>query len=360
MREEYERDLHHAWMILETDELYKEDYQMRMLMENAIPGLLSVRGQGKDDKSQYRYEISGKISVKAKGEKEHWKFADLENFMRQFIQVLYAVKNYLLDVNCLSLDPGHIYVSDEIYYFCYCPGVEGNILEKFHELTYQMRMLMENAIPGLLSVRGQGKDDKSQYRYEISGKISVKAKGEKEHWKFADLENFMRQFIQVLYAVKNYLLDVNCLSLDPGHIYVSDEIYYFCYCPGVEGNILEKFHELTEYFVRETDYEQKEAVYLAYELHKASMEENYNIEYALERILEKKENEMESIQPEKKVGYDLQEELILDDWIAEQEMKGQVVKDRQSVWGFLNQRLQKRRKKRESQWDEIMADDSEE
>ena len=26
MREEYERDLHHAWMILETDELYKEDY----------------------------------------------------------------------------------------------------------------------------------------------------------------------------------------------------------------------------------------------------------------------------------------------------------------------------------------------
>lgn len=170
----------------------------------------------------------------------------------------------------------------------------------------------------------------------------------------------MRQFIQVLYAVKNYLLDVNCLSLDPGHIYVSDEIYYFCYCPGLEGNILEKFHELTEYFVRETDYEQKEAVYLAYELHKASMEENYNIEYALERILEKKENEMESIQPEKKAGYDLQEELILDDWIAEQEMKGQVVKDRQSVWGFLNQRLQKRRKKRESQWDEIMADDSEE
>ena len=144
----------------------------------------------------------------------------------------------------------------------------------------------------------------------------------------------MRQFIQMLYAVKNYLLDVNCLSLDPGHIYVSDEIYYFCYCPGLEGNILEKFHELTEYFVRETDYEQKEAVYLAYELHKASMEENYNIEYALERILEKKENEMESIQP--------------------------VVKDRQSVWGFLNQRIQKRRKKRESQWDEIMADDSEE
>ena len=67
---------------------------------------------------------------------------------------------------------------------------------------------------------------------------------------------------------------------------------------------------------------------------------------------------MESIQPEKKAGYDLQEELILDDWIADQELKGQVVKDRQSVWGFLNQRLQKRRKKRESQWAALPAAES--
>ena len=61
MREEYERDLHHAWMILETDELYKEDYQMRMLMENAIPGLLSVRGQGKERKRALEICRSGKI-----------------------------------------------------------------------------------------------------------------------------------------------------------------------------------------------------------------------------------------------------------------------------------------------------------
>lgn len=250
MKEEYERDLHHAWMILETDTIYREDYQMRMLTENTIPGLLAVRGQGKDDKSQYRYEISGKISMQAKGEKEHWKFLELENFMRQFIQILYVIKNYLLDVNCLSLEPGHIYISDTTYYFCYCPGTEGNIMEKFHELT--------------------------------------------------------------------------------------------------------------EYFVRETDYEQKEAVYLAYELHKASLEENYNIEYALEQILERKEKEMENMQPEKREGYDLQEELILDDWIAEQEMKGQVVSDRQSVWGFLNQRLQKRKKKRESQWDDVLDEPVEE
>lgn len=47
MREEYERDLHHAWMILETDELYKEDYQMRMLMEKCDSRTLVGKRAGK-------------------------------------------------------------------------------------------------------------------------------------------------------------------------------------------------------------------------------------------------------------------------------------------------------------------------
>ena len=47
MREEYERDLHHAWMILETDELYKEDYQMRMLREKMIKASTATRSVGR-------------------------------------------------------------------------------------------------------------------------------------------------------------------------------------------------------------------------------------------------------------------------------------------------------------------------
>ena len=47
MKESYERDLNHAWMLLEVDQIYQEDYQMRMLMENDVPGLLTVCGQGR-------------------------------------------------------------------------------------------------------------------------------------------------------------------------------------------------------------------------------------------------------------------------------------------------------------------------
>ena len=60
MKETFERDLHHSWMILEIDHVYAEDYQMRMLLDNQIPELLEIRGQGENEKSRYRYKITGK------------------------------------------------------------------------------------------------------------------------------------------------------------------------------------------------------------------------------------------------------------------------------------------------------------
>ena len=40
------RDWNHMYFILERPEFYEEDYQMRMLQENKIEGLLQVSGQG--------------------------------------------------------------------------------------------------------------------------------------------------------------------------------------------------------------------------------------------------------------------------------------------------------------------------
>ena len=102
---EIERELRHTWMIFEFDKIYEEDYQMKMIYSNSIPGLLSVQGQGMDEKSRYRYEISGKISMKVLGERESWSYLQMESFMRQFIQILKEMDHYLLNVNCLSLNP---------------------------------------------------------------------------------------------------------------------------------------------------------------------------------------------------------------------------------------------------------------
>ena len=173
----------------------------------------------------------------------------------------------------------------------------------------------------------------------------MKVLGERESWSYFQMENFMRQFIQVLKEMDNYLLNVNCLSLNPEHIYWNDGKFYFSYCPALEQDLWEKFHELTEYFVRETNYEDKEAIYFAYELHKSSMEENYNIEEILEKILERKEAEMDRMKEDvKEMSYELEDDRILDDWAGEQELKNHVLRERLGVWGFVSRKLQRNSK----------------
>lgn len=224
--------------------------------------------------------------------------------------------------------------------------------DQIYEEDYQMRMIQANTIPGLLRVCGQGKDEKSRYRYDISGKSSVTTLREKEKMGYHWIEGFMKQLVKVLYEVNNYLLDVGCLNLNPAHIYRQNDQFYFCYCPALNGNIWEEFHALTEYFVREVDYDDKEGIYLAYELHKASMEDNYNIEQALERILERKEMEIEKMKPNRKdESYELEEDMILDDWAGEQETGGHVLRDREGVWGYLSRRIRKKNKERWEDWE---------
>ena len=55
----------------------------------------------------------------------------------------------------------------------------------------------------------------------------------------------------------------------------------------------EEFHRLTEYFVSEVNYREKEGVHFAYSIHKASMEENYSIERIMNELVE-------AVQEEKK------------------------------------------------------------
>lgn len=218
-------------------------------------------------------------------------------------------------------------------------------IDKIYEEDYQMKMLTSNSIPGMLMVQGQGVDEKSRYRYEISGKISMKVLGERESWSYTKMEEFVQQFIQVLKEMDNYLLNVNCLSLDPEHIFWSDGNYYFSYCPMLEQDLWKSFHELSEYFVKETNYEDKDAIYFAYELHKSSMEENYNIEEILEKIMERKIQEIEQEQEKAKdMSYDLKEDRVLDEWAEEQGLGNNVVRDKPGVWGFVSRKLQRNNK----------------
>lgn len=154
-----------------------------------------------------------------------------------------------------------------------------------YEEDYQMRMLENNEIPGIMKGSGCGRDGESRYTYYTGGRVSMEKKFEKENMKRDSIMNFTGQFMKIVENLKDYLLDPGKLCLDPSCIFEKDGSYSFCYVPVLEKDPYQSFHEITEFFVRKLDYRDMEGIYLAYMLHKATLQEDYDLKKILEEYL---------------------------------------------------------------------------
>ena len=123
---------------------------------------------------------------------------------------------------------------------------------------YQNKMLEENQVEGLLEMHGRGMDDKSCYDYDVSGKVSMKALYEKHTMSGEEIKILLKSILRVVKEVERYLLNVNCILMDPEYIFYTEEKYYFCYYPPKEKSLWEGFHHLSEYLVKCADYQDKE------------------------------------------------------------------------------------------------------
>lgn len=150
-------------------------------------------------------------------------------------------------------------------------------MEKAYEEDYQMPMLRQNQIPGILEVEGCSMEGRSRYTYEVGGFSTMKVLYEKAPLKKQSIREIVDSLLAVVEELEEFMLNPNCLILDPEYIYYREGQWYFCYLPGMEGEMERAFHELTEYFVKTLDYGDTEAIFLAYELHKASLREHYDL-----------------------------------------------------------------------------------
>lgn len=158
---------------------------------------------------------------------------------------------------------------------------------------YQIAMLRENKIPGILETDVRYIDGRCHYYYDISGKVSLKTRYEKRRLCNEDMKQFVAALLRTIPMLQKYMLDSNYLLLQPEYIFYEDEDIFFCYYPCCETDAKEEFHKLTEFFVQEVDYKEEEGLHLAYTLHKATMEENYSIEKIMEKLISKEEEEQQ-------------------------------------------------------------------
>lgn len=239
--------------------------------------------------------------------------------------------------------------------------------EELYQEDYQIRMLKINHPEGLLEIGGRGMNGKSYYDYNVSGKISVKAMYERGKIGNGDIKEFLVQFRSVLRTVEKYLLNIHCILLDPEYIFYEEDHFYFCYYPPARQDIWEAFHELTEYLVRQADYQDPECVRIVFLLHKETMEENYSLDKIISECLRNSEEELgrnlrkETLEEvmnepmEQRTAYDTREH----DWITEQEMGSSILKETENLWTPVKRFLNRHKKSKWGDWDGLYIEEEE-
>lgn len=167
--------------------------------------------------------------------------------------------------------------------------------------SYEMKMLINNQIQGLLNMELRTIDGDEEYYYNITGKQPMTVLFQKETLKEQQIRGILLQIINTLKRGKEYLLLEQNFILSPEYIYLDleelkPELIYFS---NYKKSIREQLLQLIEYMMDKVDYEDKKAVFLIYGIYKVSREEHITFEKLLKFLEEKKELEEELQRKEK-------------------------------------------------------------
>lgn len=148
---------------------------------------------------------------------------------------------------------------------------------------YQLKMMQQNQIDGLLSPAIRQMDSEIEYDYTITGCQSLQSYVEGEAISGRLLAALIEALCQVLEELERYMLDGDHLALRPEFIYVESRnemivSVKYCLFPFRSEKVEEQIRELMKFVLNEMDYQEKRAVDLAYELFQEASQEMINMQ----------------------------------------------------------------------------------
>lgn len=148
----------------------------------------------------------------------------------------------------------------------------GNFLMIKDEETdsFEMRMIRNNNIKGLLAVSTRQINNQYIYMYNISGKNNMSEIYGKHKMSSSELKSFIAGLKNVIEGTKNYLLNESGIILEETYIFKdtnSDE-FYFVYYKDDNTGLWDKLKNLFEYIIGIIDHSDNEAVTLGYGIYK--------------------------------------------------------------------------------------------
>ncbi|GLB32107.1 hypothetical protein LAD12857_40300 [Lacrimispora amygdalina] len=151
---------------------------------------------------------------------------------------------------------------------------------------YEINMLKENQINGLLKFHLKQIDSRSYFYYEITSKQPLNRILEFHSLNKEELKGLIAGIAQVLNRLPVYLLKEDQILLQPEFIYLEPDHFLvsLCLVPGRDRKFSEEMTELLRYLLGKVNHQDKECVVMAYALYQESLKDNYSIDTLTELV----------------------------------------------------------------------------
>jgi hypothetical protein len=151
---------------------------------------------------------------------------------------------------------------------------------------YEVNMLKENQINGLLKFQLKQVDNRKYFYYEITSKQPLSRILEFHSINKQELKNLITGIAQILNRLPSYLLKEDQILLQPEFIYIEPEQFYvyLCLIPGRDRKFSEEMSELLRYLLGKINHQDKECVVMAYALYQESVKDNYGMDALAELV----------------------------------------------------------------------------
>ena len=169
----------------------------------------------------------------------------------------------------------------------------------FDPEDFEVRMLLENNIYGLLRFGYEIIDGKAKLLYEISSKqslVAVFGAQKISSRMLCGLVDFLKNITDEL---EEYLLDPDNIMLKKECIFteLSSGCFFGCYNPYYKGDLKVELGILFDELLSEIDYDDPEAVRLAYALNREVHKENFTIDSIFKLACAKEDKNENAVQP---------------------------------------------------------------
>ncbi len=245
-------------------------------------------------------------------------------------------------------------------------------LEVPYKDNYQIHMLNHNDIPGLLKIKGSGRDGHARYTYRVNGGNSMEKEFTGKEIKKEDVRRFARDLIETVDRLKEYMLNPDGILLSPELIFIRDGRYRFCYLP-VSGNterrsLCASFHLMTEYFVKNLDYRDMSGILFVYKMHKETMTENYELKKIIEECRreekiwekeQKKRSEKKNSFPENalfSVNEEDDKEELRQEGRYRRKTDSEIISEKPVKYGLIKKAVNRIKTGRWGEWDDLITE----